>query len=241
MDLKIHIEDNIHFEDEVSLQAISSNRVYSPSQLSALRKAREIITNQSERMELNFVTVTSLTSFIESILNDTLLELIHPMKKLSSDKTHLRIIEYLEKRVHGATFQKYDDILFLLTGKRLRDYTSFDTWECISLLFTFRNQIVHGKHFSYTMTHGFDDTETFELSDTYKTVHEFFIKKGLLTIDEVKTNNFYMLKNEMIDYFTEQVILFFTEFAKQISVEYKLVTYDNMHFIREALGIKEEK
>lgn len=109
-------------------------------------------------LPINFLIVTCLTLFVEAILSERFENLFLELQINQENEIVINLIEANEKALANATFRTYDQLAKDLFGHSLSVYTTNETWDGISKLFSLRNQVVHGRRFKYLYTRYTDDS-----------------------------------------------------------------------------------
>ncbi len=226
----IPIRDVIGFSESLTFKMIESSSHYFPLQLKILIQARKDVKTENEKLAINLLALTGTTAFIESILYENICKIFEGQKYQQGDYLKLNMVKYFETAVSNATFKDYEVLSKELLGCSLNKFTDNDTWEGILILFTIRNQIVHGKDFSIEYTDADKDTFTGEYSKNYRKAIDFLAKKKLIDKEDLSLSK--LLNDRATDYFTELAKSFFNDVTKNMSNEFNTTAHTSLNYVR---------
>ncbi|MGB8195256.1 MAG: hypothetical protein WCF67_25190, partial [Chitinophagaceae bacterium] len=91
-----------------------------------------------------------------------------------------------------------------------------ETMEAVVSLFQFRNQVIHGKQIIHTIENAGEEAELVSIGGHYKSLNEFFLKKGLITRSELADIGF--INEKIIDYYLRHALLFVSFLYKEVMI-----------------------
>jgi hypothetical protein len=113
--------------------------------------------------------------------------------------------EALRRRV-STTFglAKYNDLFDEMAGARLTSLIKPAVWESVSVLFSFRNMLAHGRAVGYRI--GFPPAVggiwEDEIVGSYEKIEEYLLKKSLINTRHLEeANNWHYFSDEVADHF----------------------------------------
>jgi hypothetical protein len=159
---------------------------------------------------------------IEGFLVETLKSFM-PSQRTDDTSLRSRLTEEYYERVHTCPgYAAISNLFRLATGRLLSEIvTDKPLQEAISVLFTFRNGLAHGRsteYRSYVGEHIYD--YELEFWGSYSTVEDYLIKIGLLKSRVIEGGSGWdLLTTEVADYFTKQVAAYCRTISTELPLE----------------------
>lgn len=232
----VNIKNEIATSEGLSFSVCNPTFFFYPTQLKLLKKAKLYNRKKDELEAINILIIISTTAFIESILYESLKDIIISYKYEESDKILKNILKSTKNSMANATFKNYEQFATDVLGKSLGKFTSPDTWESIKTLFSIRNQFAHGREFLVDYIDGGNYQYTVEPSKNYKTIVEFLIKKKLIKKDIYSLKN--LLTNSVTNYFIKTSKVFFDDITNNLSNEFGTTTHKDFSLLRAQFNKK---
>jgi hypothetical protein len=140
-----------------------------------------------------------MTAFVESLNMDILEGLMNSVLQTRSD-------EKLKEKIKKAQFEDQLKIFKLVFKKPLQKELTPELFEAMKILFTLRNQLIHGVKLQFRATQNPADPSKTNHEITNKKlsdVFEFFIKRKLANAPEHQTSNqqYGLLGDTVISYY----------------------------------------
>ena len=214
----------------------TSASYYYPSQLTLLLESRNNCKIDNDRLSINLLLLISSTTFIESILCENIQNVIEVQKHRENNELTWNMIKSYEDSLSNATFKNYNKIAKDILGVGLNGLTSSETWESINILFTLRNQIVHGRDLSWELNYFAEDLPVGEFSKNYKQAIDYLVKQSLIVKEPSFLNH--ILTDSVTDFFIEKTKIFFIDVSTSIEKKYKIDIRDAFGFLIHILQEK---
>lgn len=157
--------------------------------------------HQKENIEIDHLKLSIAISIIidcaclvEGVLNTINKELIKD-SGVKYGTLSQRLLELLEQRFEKGQFTDYINVYNTLIGKDVRELMGNELWKTIRILFTFRNNLVHGNVIEiseYKSKRGIRN----EVYNNYKSIFDYIKEKKL--VDQFKEDPDYLLFNDSI-------------------------------------------
>lgn len=170
---------------------------------------------------INASILTDLTSFIEGIVSEMILEIIWVRDfKDEKNKSYLEnITRHLEEKVLKSSWRECIALLEIITNRKSSNLINGEVLKAISYLFTFRNLLTHGVEIDIFYYES-DGNILVEGQDKYDVVLKYLLEKKLLdTSFAPNINTINILSDATIDHFinmtfkyVEQLFQMVTEF-----------------------------
>ncbi|WP_291138596.1 hypothetical protein [Flavobacterium sp. UBA7663] len=159
---------------------------------------------------INSSIIIELATFIEGMVFEMQTEIFYTRIN-SKTRFEVCVVEYFDKKLDGATWANYVDFFEIIFGQKLSSKITPDVWKSISLLFKFRNLLVHGNVIQieyYT-----ENAKTgAECSSKFKPIFEYLKEKKLLDLTFTpQTNTVDLLNNNAINHFYKYSLKFLEE------------------------------
>jgi hypothetical protein len=177
--------------------------LYYPSLINWKISQRNLVDKESKDYliyTINASILIDLTTFIEGISYE-MQSTIFFQRLDSKDKFQRNIINYFDNKLNNSTWTNYVEFFELLIGEKLVTKIDNEKWKAISVLFSFRNSLVHGKEIEilYTDINGEPSVESY---DRHKKVFEYLKEKKLVDLTfKPHLNSVNLLNNNVVDHF----------------------------------------
>jgi len=184
--------------------------LYYPSLINWKISQRDLVDKESKDYliyTINASILIDLTTFIEGITYE-MQSTIFFQRLDSKDKFQRNIINYFDNKLNNSTWTNYVEFFELLIGEKLVTKIDNEKWKAISVLFSFRNSLVHGKEIEilYTDINGEPSVESY---DRHKKVFEYLKEKKLIDLTfRPHLNSVNLLNNNVVDHFFKSTIEF---------------------------------
>lgn len=208
------MNDNLRLTDSLNLTVYHSLYFHFPQQIEALQLLKkEKKYERSNAVNLLFIPV--FTSFLESVLAELFDQYLQEQTRNATD-LQKRLIENMEAGLYKATWKNYKEQFPTVFGQRMEDLVHKETMEAVVSLFQFRNQVIHGKQIIHTIENAGEEAELVSIGGHYKSLNEFFLKKGLITRSELADIGF--INEKIIDYYLRHALLFVSFLYKEVMI-----------------------
>jgi len=159
---------------------------------------------------INSSILLDLTSFLEGITTEILLEIIWIRNfKDEANSIYLNnVTRYLDTVVLKSSWRDTLNLLESITGNKVSDFVEPEVLKSINILFSFRNLLTHGLEIEIEYFE--KDNKTFiDTNSKYKPIVQFLKEKKLLDLSfEPYLNSANILSNAVIDFFKENTYIF---------------------------------
>ncbi|MGD1046525.1 MAG: hypothetical protein ABR936_14550, partial [Bacteroidota bacterium] len=182
-----------------------------------------------------------LCSYVESMLYEILLAILVERKKETSDKSYLKLLDNITKRLAKASWTQYLEICEIVLEKPLHSYTDNETWKGVTLLFNIRNIIVHGKNVNADLL--FKDNK-FEViyAGIFETAVDYFKEQKILKKNQMNSSTHKIFSTQttnhfikLIDKFVDNIMIEEFKIHKIDSIKWTIFHKDSLLL---SLGIK---
>jgi len=159
-----------------------------------------------------------LCTYVEAVLNELLSAIIKKRIQETVDTTYQRILQSMQIGLAKASWNQYLEICKVVLPKTLNSYTDNETWKGITILFSLRNVIVHGKEIKSKLTLH-DDKYTIEYNGVFEKIIEYFKEQKVLKSHQLKSNSHKILSINSTNHFIKNTDKFVDEILLKIIKE----------------------
>jgi len=184
---------------------------YTPCMINWKKTERSKIVDKSYLTNtVNASILTDLTSFVEGIITEMILEIIWARDFVDDkNKTYLdNLTKYIDEKVLKSSWRESIALLEMITNKKSSNVISPETFKAISYLFTFRNLLTHGIEIDiwYYEENG---NVYAEGQDKYNAILKYLLERKLLdTSFKPHINTINILSDQVVDYFINMTFLY---------------------------------
>lgn len=126
----------------------------------------------------------------------------------NKDKFQWNIFKHFDNKLNNSTWANYVEFFDLLIGEKLVGKIDNEKWKAISVLFNFRNSLVHGKEIEI-LYKDINNDPSVEAYVRHKKVFEYLKEKRLVDLTfKPHLNSVNLLNNNVIDHFFKSTIDF---------------------------------
>lgn len=168
---------------------------------------------------ISLMFIPAFTAFIESTLNQLLLDYISKYAS-SHDELTARIVDNIEETIEKATWEGYKKFFLIIFGKPIRDFVKKEVLEAIDVIYSFRNQTIHGKGISHVIIDSDEESETAYMLGRFKSISEYFLMHKLLTRQEIASITF--INEKVIKHFFDNTHMFVSDLRNNIMQPHNL-------------------
>lgn len=149
---------------------------------------------------INASILIDLTTFIEGISYEMQSTVF--FKRLDNiDKFQRNLFKYFDNKLNSSTWTNYVEFFDLILGEKLVKKIDNEKWKAISVLFNFRNSLVHGKEIEI-LYEGINNEPSIQAYDRHKKVFEYLKEKKLIDLTfKPHLNSVNLLNNNVVDHF----------------------------------------
>jgi uncharacterized protein YutE (UPF0331/DUF86 family) len=156
---------------------------------------------------INASILIDLATFIEGIACE-MQSTIFFQRLDNRDKFQWNLFKHFDNRLNNSTWTNYVEFFDLLLGEKLVSKIDNEKWKAISVLFNFRNSLVHGKEIEI-LYEDINNEPTVEAYDRHKKVFEYLKEKKLIDLTfKPNLNSVNLLNNNVVDHFFQATIDF---------------------------------
>lgn len=196
-----------------------NNSIHTTSYLIAhihwLNKIRKTTKEPDIITGINISISILLCTYIESVLNELLDIILKKRIQETDDSSYQRILQNMQTRLAKASWNQYLDICKVILPKTLNCYTDNETWKGITILFSLRNVIVHGKEIKSKFLLN-DDNFEIEYSGVFKKILDYFKEQKVLKSHQLKSNSQKILSINSTNHFIKITDKFIDEISLKI-------------------------
>ncbi|MEM8528381.1 MAG: hypothetical protein AAGG68_27310 [Bacteroidota bacterium] len=142
---------------------------------------------------INDSIIIDLTASIEGFINelfDIVLSnrtdfnsgiLVKDFERFSSSNSfEQRMFDFLKQKLESSTWSSYNEIFKIIFGETIKGNVDDEVWKGISMLFAYRNLMIHGKILTISYFQ-IEDTDKFEIKirGKYKTIYSYLVEQKL--------------------------------------------------------------
>jgi hypothetical protein len=123
---------------------------------------------------------------------------------------YYRLANELYERMNVATWSDVNELFYLCFGKIIKEEIDNERWKSISILFSFRNLLIHGKPIYVEYAKNIEKEEpNILVKNKHKTVYNYLLEKKLIT----KGDNLesVLISNTIADHFVSETFNFIKE------------------------------
>lgn len=181
-----------------------------------LNKIRKETKEPDIIMSINISITILLCTYVESVLNELLFTIIEKRKEETDDTSYQRLLQNTQVKLAKASWLQYIDICKVILPKSLNCYTDNEIWKGITILFSLRNIIVHGKKVKSKIF--FKENKLgIEYADVFEKVLNYFKEQKVL-----KSSNHKILSTQSTIHFIKITDKFINEIFRKICEEQNL-------------------
>lgn len=156
---------------------------------------------------INSSILIDLTTFAEGIMYE-IQSTVFFDRYNSSDDFQYRTFKYFDDKLNNSTWSNYMETFELILGEKLSTKIEVELWKSVSMLFNFRNSLVHGKEIRI---HYYKENNKLhaESPDKLKNVFQYLKEKKLIDLSfSPDLNSVNLLNNAIVDHFFKTTIDF---------------------------------
>lgn len=160
---------------------------------------------------INSSILIDLTTFSEGIIYE-IQSTVFFDRYDSNDEFQFRTFKYFDDKLNNSTWSNYIETFELILGEKLSTKIESELWKSISMLFNFRNSLVHGKEIEI---HYYEENGKLfaESPKKLKNVFQYLKEKKLIDLTFYPNlNSVDLLNNLVVDHFFETTL----EFIKKL-------------------------
>ena len=200
-----------------------------PIQLKVLEKIRRETNKNDDSVAVNILTITSCTAFLESILFESLTAVVSAKRNEASDELIKNLLLKVERNISSATFKDFEAISQDILGFSLNKFIKNETWEAIKMLFSLRNQAVHGKVLS--IEYAYKENSAIGIyGKNYEPIIKYLLKMKLISYKDVNMSTIF--GDEVTYFFIKNTKECFIDLTKNISNKFSTDTYKAFAHLR---------
>lgn len=188
---------------------------YIISHIHWLNKIRKTTKEPDIITGINISISILLCTYIESVMNELLSAIINKRIQETTDTSYQRLLENIQIGLSKASWNQYLEICKVILPKTLNNYTDNETWKGITILFSLRNVIVHGKEIKSKLSCQ-NDKFKIEYSGVFEKIVDYFKEQKVLKSHQLKSNSHKILSINSTNHFIKITDKFVDEISLKI-------------------------
>lgn len=184
--------------------------LYYPSLIKWKINNRNILEKSEKGFLINTINASiliDLTTFLEGIVYEMQTEIFFDRFDHKNNFEN-SLFEHFDKKLNNATWTNYIEYFEIILGEKLINKIESDNWKCISLLFNYRNSLVHGKEIEVHYYENNNDLNA-ESPNNFKSIFLYLKEMKLIDLSfEPYLNTVNLLNNNVVDHFFNHTVIF---------------------------------